>query len=142
MTQKIYEIKDKLLAEMQKDMETGSMNLGELNIMADVIKDLSEAEHHCWEAAYYKAVVEGMEGGAKKMGYYGPDGSGVGSNAPQRSGYSRMMGYNGQRGGSMMRQGYSDQTIDNVRQIMETADPMMKEQLKRDLQQMMQEVGI
>ena len=68
------------------------------------------------------------------------------SNAPQRSGYSTMMGYNGkgQSGGSKMsgRSGYNDQTIENIRQIMETSDPMRKEQLKQDLMRMMQEVGI
>ena len=147
MTQKIYEIKDRLLDEVKNEVESGNVNLGELNIMADVIKDLAEAEHHCWEACYYKAVVEGMEGDSQgKMGYYGPDGSGVGSNAPQRSGYSTMMGYNGkgQSGGSRMsgRSGYNDQTIENIRQIMETSDPMRKEQLKQDLMRMMQEVGI
>ena len=35
-----------------------------------------------------------------------------------------------------------DQTIENISQIMETSDPMRKEQLKQDLMRMMQEVGI
>ena len=147
MTQKIYEIKDKLLDEIKKDVDSGNVNIGELGLMADVIKDLAEAEHHCWEACYYKSVVEAMEqGGSERLGYYGPDGSGVGSNAPQRSGYGGMMGYRGsgtRSGGSMGgRGGCSDQSVQNIKQMMETADPMRKEQLKQDLQKLMMEVGI
>ena len=40
----------------------------------------------------------------------------------------------------MRRYGYSDDSIDNIREMMEEADPERKKQLKRDLQELMQEM--
>lgn len=147
MTQKIFEIKKKLIEEVETELDRmGSirnMDTRELGMVVDMIKDLAEAEEKCWKACYYKSVVEAMEqsagGNIERMGYMQePDDK---YNMHRGTmGYQGMMGY---RGGSMGgRGGYSDQSIQNIKQMMETADPQRKEQLKQDLLKMMQEVGI
>lgn len=40
----------------------------------------------------------------------------------------------------MRRSGYSEESIDNIRQMMEDADPERKRQLKRDLEGLMSEM--
>ena len=40
----------------------------------------------------------------------------------------------------MRRSGYSEESIDNIRQMMEDADPERKRQLKRDLEDLMSEM--
>lgn len=40
----------------------------------------------------------------------------------------------------MKRRGYSEESIENIRQLVEEADPARREQLKRDLQDLMQEM--
>lgn len=155
MTHKIFEIKKKLIDEVESEIErmgsVKNMDTRELGMVIDMIKDLSEAEEKCWKACYYKSVVEAMDAENEenaeharympeeygmyhsntKMGYQ-PVNRQNGSSID----YSSRMGSIGGRGG------YSDQSIQNIKQMMETADPQRKEQLKQDLMRMMQEVGI
>lgn len=107
------------------------------------------------EAEYYDSVIDAMENGQR----YGYDGQG--SNAVGRQGYRESyimdnngdgegrMGYRNQYGNfpanpknrrRMCRSGYSEESIDNIRQMMEDADPERKRQLKRDLEDLMSEM--
>lgn len=96
MVDKIYNIKAKVLEHMEKAVGEQRMDTDEIGMLADVVKDLSEAEEKCWEAEYYKSVTKAM--GEQSMGYEG--GMGYDGNM---MGYENNMGYDGQQG---YRQGY------------------------------------
>lgn len=157
--QRIKRMKDKLIEEAQsrlQNMDGGSIE--QMGQIIDMIKDLSEAEKSCLEAEYYDGVIDAMESGQR----YGYDGQG--GNAGGRQGYreSYVMGGNGDGNGDgrmgyrnqygnfpanpknrsrrMRRSGYSEESIDNIRQMMEDADPERKRQLKRDLEDLMSEM--
>lgn len=157
MVEKIRETKDTVLDRMERAInEKGPerMNVQEVGMLADIVKDLAEAEKSCWEAEYYMSVTEAMEDGS--MGYedgmgYASGGSGGrgGSGGSQggsgyRSGYRR--GYRGQSRDSMgrytSRRGYRqggyghDDMLMEVRQMMESADQQEKERLRQQLRQM------
>lgn len=161
--QRIKRMKDKLIEEAQsrlQNMDGGSIE--QMGQIIDMIKDLSEAEKSCLEAEYYDSVIDAMENG-QRYGYdgqrYGYDGQG--GNAGGRQGYREpymmdnngdgegRMGYRNQYGNfpanpknrrRMRRSGYSEESIDNLRQMMEDADPERKRQLKRDLEDLMSEM--
>lgn len=155
--QRIKRMKDKLIEEAQsrlQNMDGGSIE--QMGQIIDMIKDLSEAEKSCLEAEYYDSVIDAMEDG-QRYGYDGQDG-----NAGGRQGYREpymmdsngdsdgRMGYRNQYGNfpanpknrrrRMRRSGYSEESIDNIRQMMEDADPERKRQLKRDLEDLMSEM--
>ena len=155
MTQKIFEIKQKLIDELESEIDRmGSlrnMDTREVGMVVDMIKDLAEAEEKCWKACYYKTVIDAMEAESGKgvIGYIPDSIAQSRQEYHGRDGYKSAMGYQGgnmsysDRMGSMgNRSGYSDQSIQNIKQMMENADPQHKEQLKQDLQKLMQEVGI
>lgn len=155
MTQKIFEIKQKLIDELEDEISRmGSlrnMDTREVGMVVDMIKDLAEAEEKCWKACYYKTVVEAMEAESGKgvIGYMPDSIVQPHQEYHGRDGYKGSVGYQGgnmsysDRMGPMgSRAGYSDQSIQNIKQMMENADPQHKEQLKQDLQKLMQEVGI
>lgn len=163
MVEKIASLKDEILMQAEQEMhDTGQVNPESI----DAVKDLAEAEKACWEAEYYRSVTEAMEDG--QMGYddgmgyprgrgrnrsgynqggYEQDGRGY------RRGYEResRKGYRGQSRDSMGRYtsrrgyrrmdgyGHTDMMAE-VRQMMETADPQEREQLKMQLRQMMTEM--
>lgn len=145
MVEKIKDIKDELLMQVEQDMHDGADIDPK---MVDSIKDLAEAEKSCWEAEYYRAVTEAMEDG--KMGYddgmgyaRGGRGSDQGS---QGRGYRRgsRRGYRGRdsMGRYTSRRGYRresyghDDLMQEVKQLMQTADPQEREQLKMQLRQL------
>lgn len=152
--QRIKRMKEKLIEEAQgrmQNMDGGSIE--QMGQIVDMIKDLSEAEKACLEAEYYDCVVDAMEDSQR----YGYDGQG--GNAGGRQGYRESyvmndrgegrMGYRNQYGNfpanpsngrRMRRSGYSEESIDNIRQMMEDADPERKRQLKRDLEELMSEM--
>lgn len=162
MVERIKDLKDELLMQAEQDMhENGSVD----HMTIDDIKDLAEAEKSCWEAEYYRSVTEAMEDG--KMGYdggmgyrgnrggmgYGQGQGGSNQGRGYRRGYEResRRGYRGQPRDSMgrysSRRGYRrmenyghDDMMQEVRQMMETADPQEREQLKMQLRQMMTEM--
>lgn len=43
------------------DCGKDACNVHEMGAVADMIKDLAEAEEKCWKACYYKSIVEAME---------------------------------------------------------------------------------
>ena len=162
MIDKICKMKDKLCEYAHQQMQQGLDNVDtrEMGMVVDMIKDLAEAEKSCLEADYYESVVEAMDSGSDRYGYDGGGSSGGGSREGSggRSGY-RMespdgeggrMGYKNQYGNwpanpanrrrRMRRSGYSEESIENIRQMMEDADPERKRQLKRDLEELMQEM--
>lgn len=157
MIDKICKMKDKLCEYAHQQMQQGldRVDTREMGAVIDMIKDLAEAEKSCMEADYYESVVEAMEEGGDRYGYDG-GGSSVGSRG--RSGYRTespdgeggRMGYKNQYGNwpanpanrrrRMRRRGYTEESVENIRSMMEEADPARREQLKRDLQELMQEI--
>lgn len=155
MVEKLKDLKDELLMQAEQDMhENGSVD----HMMIDDIKDLAEAEKSCWEAEYYRTVTEAMEDGKAGyddgMGYTRRGGMGYDRQGRgYRRGYEResRRGYRGQSRDSIGRYtsrrgyrrmdgyGHTDMMAE-VRQMMETADPQEREQLKMQLRQMMTEM--
>jgi len=145
LVEKLKNIKDELLMQVEQDMNEGR-NADPKTI--DSIKDLAEAEKACWEAEYYRAVTEAMEDGS--MGYEeGMDYDGNMGNRGNRqggSGYRRgRRGYRGQSRDSMgryTRRGYRngryghDDMMQDIKDMLMTADPQEKEQIKKKLRQM------
>lgn len=70
MVEKIYKLKNEILQQAEKELDERGperMDVTRMGEMADIIKDLAEAEKSCWEAQYYRDVVtSSME---KKYGY-------------------------------------------------------------------------
>ena len=167
MVEKIADLKDQMLMRMEGEISERGIENADVNTLgkiADQIKDLAEAEKSCWEAEYYRSVTEAMEDG--QMGYddgmgYGRGGMGYGRGSQggsnqgrgYRRGYEResRRGYRGQsrdsQGRYTSRRGYRrmenyghDDVMAEVRQMMMTADPQEKEQLKMQLRQMTEQM--
>ena len=167
--QRLHMMKDKLIKEAQNRMDNlDGGSIEQMGQIIDMIKDLSEAEKACLEAEYYDTVIDAMDGEPDRYGYPGQGGSsggrgGSGGNGRSggRSGYrdpymmeedgeGGRMGYRNQYGNfpanpknrrrRMRRSGYSEESIENLRQMMEDADPERKRQLKNDLEELMQEM--
>lgn len=121
MVEKIKELKDKWLELAEKDlMSRGAENAnikfhGEV---ADIIKDLAEAEYYC-------TVTEAMDGSDTRSGY------GMSYNAGGMGGGGRR-GYGGSpaNGGNLM--GHSD-PVSAIRDMMMTADPETKMRIRNEL---------
>ena len=139
MVEKIKQSKDRVLERLAQAIDERGidrMDVTEVGKLADVVKDLAEAEKSCWEAEYYMAVTDAMEDGS--MGY---DGMG-GSQGEQRGG--TRSGYRGQPRNSMgqyssTRRGYRyghDDMMQELRQMLDAADPQEQERIKRQLRQM------
>ena len=160
MVEKLKDLKDELLMQAEQDMHEGG---GVDPKMIDSIKDLAEAEKACWEAEYYRSVTEAMEDGKMGyddgMGYQRGNRGGMGydrqSSSNQGRGYRRgyeresRRGYRGRdsMGRYTSRRGYRrmdsyghDDMMQEIRQMMETADPQEREQLKMQLRQMTSEM--
>ena len=158
---RIKAMKDKLIKEAQNRMDNlDGGSIEQMGQIIDMIKDLSDAEKACLEAEYYDTVIDAMDGESDRYGYPGQSGSGDGRSG-NRSGYrdpymleedgeGGRMGYRNQYGNfpanpknrrrRMRRSGYSEESIENLRQMMEDADPERKRQLKNDLEELMQEM--
>ena len=68
MVEGIRNLKNRLIQYADKaTQDMDHVDGRELGEIADMIKDLAEAEEECWKAAYYKAVVEAMR--TEKSGY-------------------------------------------------------------------------
>lgn len=148
MVDVIYDLKNQLLEEMERDVrERGVERLDKEKV--DMVKDLAEAEKSCWEAEYYRSVAEAMEGGSgygtqygmsgNQMGYNGMSGAQQGS----RGGNSRsgaqggsQSGYRDSRG-RYARRGYGYQEhIDALKAEMQQADPQQREMMLQELRNM------
>lgn len=179
MVERIKETKDQILERMEQTIsERGidRVDVNEMGKLADIVKDLAEAEKACWEAEYYMAVTEAMDeyGYEEGMGYeqggqgggsgyaQGGQGGGGQGGSGYRRGYARGGQGGGGQGGSGYRRGYRGQPRDSmgryssrrgyrrryghgdmmqdIREMMEGADPQEREQLKQQLKQMTQEM--
>lgn len=156
MVEKIADLKDQMLMRMEGEISERGIENADVNTLgkiADQIKDLAEAEKSCWEAEYYRTVTEAMEDGKAGyddgMGYTRRGGMGYDRQGRgYRRGYEResRRGYRGQSRDSMgrytSRRGYRresyghDDLMQEVKQLMQTADPQEREQLKMQLRQM------
>ena len=152
MVEVIYDLKNQLLEEMERDVkERGVERLDKEKV--DMVKDLAEAEKSCWEAEYYRAVAEAMEGGSgygmqngisgNQMGYNGMSGAqggnrvGNGNRGGQNGSGS---GYRDSMGRFAARRGYGyQQHIDALRMEMQNADPQQREQMMQELRGVMQQ---
>lgn len=126
MVGKIYEIKNRALEALEKQMgDKGAERMDPE--LVDAVKDLAEAEKSCWEAEYYRSVVEAMNGssGYMPMGYQG-----------MRAGYQNQYGSggNGRRGYSGS-YGYQDH-MEALRQSMQNATPEERERMRQELRGM------
>ena len=152
---RIKAMKEKLIEEAQnrmQNMDGGSIE--QMGQIVDMIKDLSEAEKACLEAEYYDTVIDAMDGESDRYGYDDRGGSGDRQGYREsymmddRSDRNDRMGYRDSKGRyarnpnrrRMRRSGYTEESIENIRQIMEDADPERKRQLKQDLEELMREM--
>ena len=153
MIDKICKMKDKLCEYAHQQMQQGldRVDTREMGAVIDMIKDLAEAERSCMEADYYDSVVEAMEEGGDRYGYDGGVSRGrSGYRVESPDGEGGRMGYKNQYGNwpanpanrrrRMRRRGYSEESVENLRQMMEEADPERKRQLKQDLEELMREM--
>ena len=145
MVEKIYDIKNKALQRMEQAIaERGvdRMDVKEMGELADIVKDLSEAEKACWEAEYYRSVTDAMESSGYMpdgMGYDGQDGSGGVRRTGGRSGYRDSMGRYASRGGRRGYDGgygYQHDSMQAVRDAMSTATAEDREKMMRELRTM------
>lgn len=153
MVEKIKQTKDQVLERMDRAInERGAerMDVTEVGKLADIVKDLAEAEKSCWEAEYYMSVTEAMEEGSMgyqdgaggQYGYGYSQGGGNRSNGSQNGSQGRR-GYRGQprdsQGQYMSRRGYRyghSDMMQDIRDMMAEADPQEREDLKRQLRQL------
>ena len=153
---RIKKMKDQLIEEAQGRMQNiDGGSIEQMGQIIDMIKDLSEAEKACLEAEYYDTVIDAMNGEDERYGY--DDGR---STRRGRQDYPYMMddddndrmGYKNQYGNwpanpknrsrrrRMRRSGYSEESVENLRQMMQEADPERRKQLKKDIEDLMQEM--
>lgn len=138
MVDKIYEIKNKLIEQVEQQMRDRPDRVDKE--MVDAIKDLAEAERNCWEAEYYRSVSEAMEGGSGYSGYSGGSSYG-GSSSDGRSGWQNQYGSGrnsgGRRGydGSSRTMGYQE-AMDTMRHYMHNSDPAERERMRGEMMSM------
>ena len=147
---RIKSMKEKLIKEAQNRMDNlDGGSIEQMGQIIDMIKDLSEAEKACLEAEYYDTVIDAMDGSDDRYGYDGrSDRSSRGGYTEQYYPSGERMGYRNSQGQyakrpsrrRMRRSGYSEESVENLREMMEEADPERRKQLKKDLQELMQEM--
>ena len=125
MENRIYDIKDKLLAKMEEEMQ-------DMNRMdSKEVGELADAIHHLAEAEYYCSVADAMW--AEKHGYGSSGGnaggSGGGSVTQARRGYTEMpmrSGYAMASRGSMGHDNLIDQLAQEYDRMSPDEQMMMK----------------
>lgn len=129
MVEKIKAIKDKTLSFMERELTkygNDRMDVKQMGELADIVKDLAEAEKSCWEAEYYRTVSEAMEGSqSMATGYQQPT---------SRMSYGATGERRGYGGEGMMRQ--SD-PVSMIRDMMMTASPETQARIRGDLSSIM-----
>lgn len=141
MLDKIYDLKASVLTRLDKMIDERALDRMDAKELFDAVKDLSEAEYYCSvvEAmdSYGYMPADGMmyDGG---MGYDGQGGRGGGDGRGGRSGYRDSMGRYSTRGNRRRgyRMGHMD-SIESIREDLQSATPEEREQLKRELRQIL-----
>jgi len=126
MTEDIKMLKAKVLQFMDQEIGkygNGRMDVKQVGELADVVKDLAEAEYYC-------TVAEAMGNGSGSAGYSG-GGTGYSGGMGYSGGNNGSMGYSG--GGSM---GHSD-PMSALREMLATASPEKRMQIRNELSGMM-----
>lgn len=151
MVEQIYNLKNSFLEKMQNDIdERGGIervNVDEMYKLADIVKDMAEAEKACWEAEYYRSVTEAMEGqsGYPNQGYPGGSGGSQGGSGYPGSqggrsgsqGGSQRSGWANQYGRGRSRRGYGmGYPMDELKMQFQQADPQERERMVQELRQM------
>lgn len=125
MIEDIKRLKEKILQYTDQEVNKYGNNRMDTKVvgeLADVIKDLAEAEYYCSVAqAMGESEAAGYSGMGGRSGYGGQSG---GMSGGGRSGY----------GGNMM--GHTD-PMSAIRDIMNTADPETKMMLRNEINKMM-----
>lgn len=154
MVEEIYQIKNEFLQKMRQEIDERGIervDVAEMYKLADIVKDMAEAEKSCWEAEYYRSVTEAMGGesgySGSQSGYNG--GSGMQGGSRGYSGRSGAQG--GSQGGSQGRSGWANQYgsgyrrgygsgyqehMDALRMKMQQADPQERERIMQELRGM------
>ena len=138
MVEVISENKNKVLEYMSVVLDKygkDKMAVDEVYKLADIIKDLAEAEKECWEAEYYRSVTEAMERSGYTPNTWGYD-------ATEGAVHAGRRGYNPTRDsmGRYSRRGYGmgyHEHMEDIRSQMQQASPDEREKMKRELRQML-----
>lgn len=153
MTDNIRHTKDQMLERLEKSIKERGIeriDVQEAGMLADIVKDLSEAEKSCWEAEYYMAVTNAMGSGSMgydpntsrspQMGYDGMPVEGYrGRDSMGR--YTSRGGYQNsgyQSDGYQGRGGYHGDVMQGLADMMSAASPQEREQLRMRLRQMIE----
>lgn len=174
---KMYDLcamKERLISDLRNYLSRGVeyINAKEAGDVADMIKDLADAEKLCYEACYYKTVIKAMEERDDEydedgpMGYNPNRNSSTGQYTSGRSGgrKSRRMGYNDRPWKPYMDQepyvngylesgrpmGYNepsheqnmDRTVSTIKEMWGSATPDQKKQIKAGLTKLMSEMNV
>lgn len=152
MIDKIYDIKNKLIEKVEDDIAKYTLDkidVRNLGLTVDMIKDLAEAEEKCWKARFYAATIQEM-GGSGAAGY-SQQGGQPRSGYPQQQGgqmrsgypYDGMSGYGGPSGYGSQRMGYAASghvEVKDLKRKMMEASPSEKRELARELQEILEEM--
>lgn len=149
MVDNINDAKAKVIERMGHAIGEGGverMDVAAMEKLADIVKDLAEAEKECWEAQYYMSVTHAMNnssgystGAYAAQGYMPePMGYDMVRTYDGRSGYRDSMGRYATRPSNMgydgMRYGYDMQ---GLREAMSTASPEEREKMMREMRTML-----
>lgn len=143
-----------LLKSQLSNIETA--NTDEVYKVVDIIKDLAETEKYCYEACYYKSVIDAMEEGSEdRYGYSAPKGN---YRMSGRMGYRPMVdqepyidaylhdpNFKDRMYDKSNRYGYirsedMNSTLSGIKDIWMNADPDKKMHLKRELSNMIDNI--
>lgn len=125
MIEKISSVKTKVLDFMDQEVSkygNARMDVKEIGDLADIVKDLAEAEYYC-TVAQSMGGGQGSMGYQGGMGYQGSMGYGGGQNNSMRSGYGQGSG------GSM---GHTD-PMQIIRDVMSGMDPETRMKVLNEL---------
>lgn len=125
-----------------KEVET--KEAGEI---ADIIRDLSETEKNCYEACYYKTVIEAMEEEKSSKFGYNPNRNNMGQYAPSNSyGYKPMVDQEPYIDAyTHGRMGYIDprnvnNAMSDLKYMWKNADPERRMSLKKEIATMFDDI--
>lgn len=119
MVEKIKQVKDQILQHMERELTKyggDRIDVKQMGELADIVKDLAQAEELCWQAEYYRSVSEAMENNS----------SGYGMMSNARRGY----GGSPANGNGMMN--HVD-PFSTIRDMLATANPELRAQIRNEL---------
>lgn len=141
MVEAIYELKNRFVEKMRQGIaERGieRVDVNEMYQLADIVKDLAEAEKSCWEAEYYRSVTDAMDNRSGYQNGSGAQSYGMGGNYMGYSQTGRYIasdgrsGYRDSMGRYAKRMGYS---IDALKAELQNAEPHEREAMMQELRQ-------